>query len=339
MIYKNVELHNVEEVKNTNDGGIELYRFPFEYIDSLKITQSTVVSRSNAGCEIRFVSDAKVIWVTMGARLNDLKLTVFCGDLFNKEITIEAGKKVTFELLYNDSFDKVDETVLKGTNDRFSNNVWRIYINGDDNSYCTFYDIQGLDGIIRPPKDDEKPSIKWLAYGSGVTYGKGAKNTLNSYIQQTANRLGVDVLNKGMVNSCFCEKEMIGYINNAKWDILSLEIGADMYWHKTKEFKKRVEYTIKEIYKLNSDKKIFVITPFPNIYGLGKDKDLFDKNIEYTKILRDIVEEISSDNVRLIFGDNILNNKSYLSCDLINPSEYGHIRMGENLANLLKERI
>ena len=339
MIYKNVELHNVDEVKNTQDGGIELYRFPFEYIDSLKTIDATVVSRSNAGCEIRFVTDAKVTWVTMGARLNDVKLTVFCGDLFNKELTIEAGKKVTFELLHNEEFDKVDETILKDTNGRFSNNVWRIYINGEDNSYCTFYDIQGLDGIVRPPKDDEKPSVKWLAYGTATTYGKGAKNTLNSYIQQTANRLGVDVLNKGMAKSCFLEKEMVGYINNAKWDILSLEIGADMYWHKTKEFRKRAEYMINEIYKNNPDKKIFVITPFPNINGFGKDKDLYDKNIEYIKILRDTVEGISSDNVRLIFGDNVLSSKSYLSCDLINPSEYGHIKMGENLYSLLKERI
>ena len=132
---------------------------------------------------------------------------------------------------------------------------------------------------------------------------------------------------------------MTNYIKNAEWDILTLEIGSDMYWYKTKEFKKRVEYMIKDVFDKNSDKKIFVITPFPNINGFGKDKDLYDKNIEYTKILKDTVEAIASENLNLIYGDSILNSNSYLSYDLLYPSEYGHIRMSENFYNILKEKI
>ena len=71
----------------------------------------------------------------------------------------------------------------------------------------------------------------------------------------------------------------------------------------------------------------------------GKDKDRNDKFVDYGEILKQIKEEINSENLILIDGEEVLDSFSYLCYDMVHPSEYGHVRMGENLANILKKYI
>lgn len=42
-------------------------------------------------------------------------------------------------------------------------------------------------------------------------------------------------------------------------------------------------------------------------------------------------------NLIYIDGKSIMDSGSYLSFDLCHPSDYGHIRMGENLAEIVKD--
>ncbi len=338
MIYRNVELFNVEEVKETADKtGVILYRFPSDVVDAIK-DRGAYMSRANTGCEIRFVSSAKTIWLTMGAIAHNVGVTVFCGDMVYEKRIIEAGKRTTLELKYNTCFDKIDEEILSDMDGRFPLNLWRVYINSEE-SHCIFYDIEGLDGIIRPPLATEVPEKKWLAYGSSITHGCWTIDTSNSYIQHAAKKLGVDVMCKGMAGACQCEREMADYIKNADWDFATLELGVNMMGRKTKDFKKRVDYMIHSVHESNPGKKVFIITPFPNCHSAGKDKDSFDKHNDYTKILKEIVNEINSENLIVIDGGSILDSYSYLCYDFVHPSEYGHVRMGENLSEILKKYL
>ena len=339
LIYKNVELHNVAELSYTKDSeGVNLLRFPQDVIDVLK-DRSSFVSRTSTGCEVRFVSDARHLWVTMGAYVRDVHLTVFCGDIVYKKITIEQGKKSTFQLDANVPFSGLAEGVLEKYRQRFSHNVWRIYVD-DEMSHCVFYDVTALDGFVRPPQKSEVPQKKWLAYGSSITHGAITCDTSISYIQHAARNLFVDVLGKGMSGSCFCEKEMANYFAREEWDFATLEIGANMYQSfKNKDFKKRAQYLIQTLHEEKPDNLIIVITPYPTISSLGNNQDLVSKRNDFVKILEELVENIHSDNVIIVSGNEIMDSISYLSADLVHPSEYGHVRMGENLADILKNLI
>lgn len=338
MIYKNIELFNVDEViHNSDNSGVLLSRFPSDVIDTLK-GRGAYISRSTTGCEIRFVTDAKTIWLTMESVVNDTALTVYCGDFVYQKLLLKAGVKTTFELHYNECFDKVENEFFKTFEKRYPINLWRVYIN-DEGSHCIFHDIKGLDGIIRPPFEKEKPAKKWLAYGSSITHGCWAPDTTNSYINHAAKLLNVDVMCKGMSGSCHCEKEMANYLAKADWDFLTLELGVNMFGFKTKEFKKRVQYLIETVHEKNPDKKVFVITPYMNFTAFGKDKDGVEKHEDYTKILSEITENIHSENLILIKGDEILDSPTYLCYDLLHPSEYGHVRMGVNLAEIIKKSL
>jgi hypothetical protein len=338
MIYNNVELHNVEELTPAPDkSGVILNRFPLRVTEALK-GRGSFIARSDTGCEIRFVTSATTVWVTMEAMVKDVELTVFCGDYFHSRLKLEQGKKTTFQLNRNDAFDSVSKEILASLPRRFSHSVWRIYISTEE-SYCIFYDVNGLDGTVRPPLKNETPKRKWLAYGSSITHGACTADTSNSYIQHTARLLNADVMCKGMSGSCFCEKEVANYIANAQWDFATLEIGANMYCFKTKDFKKRIQYVIETVHEAQPDRKVFVITPFANYNSFGLDKDTTDKHKDYVEILNEAVTNLHSENVRLIDGGNILDSCTYLSCDLVHPSEYGHARMGENLYKLLKDKI
>lgn len=340
MIYKNVELFNVAEIRETPDGtGASLYRFTLDAIDHIKGIGAKSV-RSSTGCEIRFVTNATEIWVTLEALTEDVGLTVFLGDLEYQRLHLEGGRKKTFILNRNSVFDRIDKDVLNSSSNRFPTDLWRIHVNYSHTSHClAFHEAVGLDGIVRPPLPTEQPQKKFIAYGSSITHGCGSGCTGNGYIQHAARLLGIDVLNKGIAAGCQCEKAVCDFIKNAEWDFAMFELGVNMYDRKTKDFKRVVDYLINAVHETNPDKKIFVVTPYISVLSMGTDKDYKGKHADYVKILEDIVAEINSENVILINGESVSDSLMYFTADLLHPSDFGHVRMGENLSKILKEYI
>lgn len=337
MIYGNVQLHNVAEIEYTQDKtGVVLQRFPREIREALK-GRSAWIARSCSGCEIRFVSSASVILLTLGASLKDFDITVYCGDFVYQRHTIKAGVKTTLRLLANETFSKAPKELLERECFAFSHNVWRIYIHDEDSS-CIFYEAEALDGILRPPYSTEVPSTKLLCYGSSITHGCWAIDNSNSYIQHTAKLLKYDVENKGMAGACYCEKEMADFLADGDWNIGLFELGTNMFNFKTKDFKNRAEYFIKTINRHNPEKKIYIVTPFPTIGGsFSPDAEKRQKFDDYTAFLIDTVMKTGNKNMRYIKGSDLVTEVNYLCYDLVHPSDYGHIRMAEKLAKIFKK--
>ena len=50
-----------------------------------------------------------------------------------------------------------------------------------------------------------------------------------------------------------------------------------------------------------------------------------------------IREKFGLSNLYYIEGTKIMDSGSYLCYDMVHPSDYGHIRMGENLARIITE--
>jgi hypothetical protein len=67
----------------------------------------------------------------------------------------------------------------------FSSEVWRVFFGRYP---AMFYGLDVYDHDIRPPREDEVPTQKWIAYGSSITSGAGATLHHGGYVYHAARR-------------------------------------------------------------------------------------------------------------------------------------------------------
>ncbi|MBU3142897.1 SGNH/GDSL hydrolase family protein [Clostridium sp. CF012] len=337
MIYDSMEFFNIVEVKkNSLDSGVRLYRYPKKLSDSIKAKER---AERCQGCEIRFVTESDIITLSLSVDDVDGDILVYRGDYFYSIFHLKAGIKTMITLSEPERFSCVKKGSIKRK--RFSPEVWRVFLN---TSCTSFYGIDTFGKELRPPKPEELPSKRWLAYGSSITWGSKAIHNCNSYIQQAALRLNVDVYNLGLSGRCYCEKEVADYIAGRNdWDFVTLEIGVNMRSvFSGEEFQQKAEYMIEKILESHPDNPVVIISIFPNHSVYAINDNIYKKNdAAYCKILKELSENKykNKKNVFFISGEEILDEFTGLTCDLIHPSDSGHIRMGENLANILKDLL
>lgn len=314
--------------------GLRLQRFPREVRYALGDKGRTKAVQSN-GCEIRFVTDAKTIRVTLSAVESSGRVLVFKGDFFHSAHHLQAGVLQTITLEPPERFVEVSAERLD--NRAFSANVWRIHF---ERFGGVFHDIDALGYEVRPPKSSEVPRLSFVAYGSSITQGAGALSHYNSYIQQAARRLEVDALNLGLSGSCLCEKEVGDHIAAREdWDFAYLELGVNMRAVFTvEEFKQRATYLLDRIIQRHPTKPVVITTMYPNRATYFKDNShAYSVNEqEFNGVLRNYAAAHSESNLHLIEGKDIMTDFVSLTSDLIHPSDYGHILMGEKLAGKLR---
>lgn len=341
MIYNNIELFNVAEIESKPDGSIRLHRFPVDVENQLGYNQYTLgryVSKLTTGCEIRFVTTGNRVDVSLTAIDVDGEILVYKGDYLYKRYLLKKGVSELLmlnETIYSHDMDK--DMINTG---RFSSDVWRIIMCHDFICQLNFIESYGYD--MRSPTQNEKPKQKWLAYGSSITHGAGAQLHTNSYIMSAARELGVDVLDKGMGGSCHLESAMADFIANEEWDFATFELGVNVREiFTTDEFRSRAEYLVKTIKEKKPDKPVIFITIFPNSATYCNKETIFKtREFAHNNIIREIYNEYASDgHTFLVEGSDILKKFDWLTCDLIHPSEYGHFRMGLELANLIRDII
>ncbi|MNR13159.1 hypothetical protein D3C85_1295520 [compost metagenome] len=180
------------------------------------------------------------------------------------------------------------------------------------------------------------PAQKWLAYGSSITHGMF--NQPMTYIQQAARRLSMDVFNCGLSGACLCEKEVADFLaDRTDWQLATLELGVNMRDRFTAEqFYNATAYLLNQLLAKHPEKPIFVITLFPN-FATYNGSDTTLKDAAFNEILRAHVRSFKHPNLHLIEGDQILDDFSGLSVDLVHPGEYGHMRMAYQLAEQMKQ--
>jgi len=335
MIYNGVQFHNVVELEAKEHlPGLRLHRFPKHVRHALTEKGRTKAVQSN-GCELRFVTDAKHVRVTMSSVETNGRVLVFRGDFFHSSHTLQAGTATTLHLEIPERFaDVVPESL---DNEAFSSKVWRIFC---ERFTAVFHDIDAFGHEVRPPAREEVPRLTFLAYGSSITQGAGALNHYNGYVQQTARRLQIDALNLGLSGSCYCEREVADHIaGRTDWDIAFLEVGVNMRGSvPADEFKRRAAYLFDTIIERHPHKPIFVPTIYSNRAGYFKDASsaLSENERRYNEVLRDYAAAKGHSLFRLIEGSEIMTDFTMLTSDLIHPSDFGHIMMGERLAAMMR---
>lgn len=342
MIYNNLEFHNVEQLREVSGmEGLRLERFPENVRENLGIPENYNgrfrASRVH-GCEIRFVTDALFFDLCITALEENIDILIYRGDMFHEKHTLEAGKRTVLHVEYPPIYKLSDTGKLpKG---RFAPNVWRVLLGM--NGYLHFHYLDTYGFGHRPPNKEEKPEILWAAYGSSITCGSVTSIYSNCYLEQTALRMGYDVMNKGLSGSCMCEEEIAEYLSSLSADVLSLELGVNMLTPFTPDaFEQRVRRLLNIIKEKSVAKKIYVIDIFINRAKILKKVEENEvKHFEvFKKIVKSLVTEMQNERMIYIDGLSIAPDLTYLSTDLLHPSDHGHILMGEMFAKQMKNNM
>jgi lysophospholipase L1-like esterase len=334
ITYESVQFHNVSELEQSNKmPGLRLHRFPANVRCALSEKGKTKAIESN-GCEIRFVTDAVNVQISLSSLGTNGKVLVFRGDFFHSSHTLQAGVIETISLEVPERFAEVSQDKLYSG--AFASNVWRIFF---ERFSAVFYDIDAFGHEVRPPKESELPKLTLLAYGSSITQGAGTLSNYNGYVQQAARRLGVDAVNLGLSGACYCEKELADHIAlRGDWDAAFFELGVNMRSiFSIEQFEQRAFYLLDQIINANPQKPIFLTTIYPNraTYFLNSSNALTDHEQRYNEALRKYATTHGNSNLYLIEGSQIMTDFTSLTSDLIHPSDFGHIQMGEQLAKFI----
>jgi lysophospholipase L1-like esterase len=326
-----IEFHNTPapEPSPAGDGWL-LPRFPRAAYDTFG-SPGFLTAQESTGVELRFVTKARHLRVFVTALERDTEVAVFKGDFQHLTQKIPVGVTHCLHLTPPDLFDRLQPGSLRHC---FHPDVWRIVF---DRGTMIFNGIDAFGASVRKPLPEEKPTLRWLAYGSSITHA-----SRNGYAHRTAAHLRVDVQNKGQSGSCYIDPAAADYIaTEADWDFATFELGINLRGTFTPEaFAKRARYLVTRCTEAKPDRPIALITVFRNwAHHLAEPDTSTEKQDAFNHILRELAIEFAGRNVHLIEGTDIVDDLSCLGSDLLHPNDFGHARMAENLARKLEPLI
>jgi len=193
-------------------------------------------------------------------------------------------------------------------------------------------------GEIRPPRPEELPSLRYLAYGTSITHGASASGLHLCYAAQTARRLGADLINLGVGGACHAEGELADYIaGRGDWHVATLALSVNMVAGFAPDaFYERVSYMVNAVCGADPNRPVGCITLFPHFRDCANGEDPAgpwpEISEQYREKLREAVAACPHPNAHLIEGPEILTDIEGLKPDLVHPGDIGMIQMGENLA-------
>jgi hypothetical protein len=255
-------------------------------------------------------------------------VSIFRGDIPVADEFIADGKTQTLRLSVPPLLGQMGSRAFE---DRlFTPDVWRVCMSG---ATVIYHDIETGGQSVRPPRPDEKPGLRWLAYGSSIT------NCAPGYVHHAARHIRADVYNKGLCGACACEPETSRFLASCEeWDFATLELGVNMRSSfSNEEFEERTRSLVSELRKSSSSKPIVLITLFPTCDDfMATPVRMTEINRAFRNVLRRVHASSGHPNLHLIEGDKVLTSFTGLSADLLHPSPNGHQLMGHNLVSFLR---
>lgn len=331
MKNNNIIYHNVDMIKPEFRGD-RLFRYPEDVLANCN-THCRIMSYYACNCELRFVTNANSVYVTITSIMGDGNIVVYFGDYCQTQYKILSGETKTIcinkpVMLTDGTSEEFFENCI------YDPNVIRLHLHA---FMAVVGDIEAPGGEIRPPEKSELPQKTMLAYGSSITHGACAASTNLCFAQTAARLLKSDIINKGVGGSCFAEGAVADWFSmRSDWDFAYIEIGINMLdKFECDEFEKRYTYFLNKM--AETGKPIFA----PSIYmysGAFKDKSR-EKYRRFNEIIRNYHENCGFENVHFIDGDYILPESRWLSADGLHPSTEGHALMGMNIAKFIEKYI
>ena len=220
MIYQDVELHNIEEIKPAEEGGVWLQRLPEEV--RLQINESAQSQALSPACaEIRFVCDGPAARITLASR-EISRVSVFHGRFGTGAVHTVGTEPVTIDLTRPDNLERADASHFASM--PFDPRVFRVMLGGSQIRLLSVTAER-----VRPPEPDQLPRIRLLTYGTSITHEYSATAPHLCYAAQAAWALGADLINLGLAGSCQAENELADYLAaRTDWTIASLALSVNM---------------------------------------------------------------------------------------------------------------
>ncbi|MCK5812434.1 MAG: hypothetical protein KAG94_06010 [Clostridiales bacterium] len=343
MIYQNIEFFNVEKLCDYSlmSGKIlrRYFKETIEKLDTDELRMGPFAASYSNECEMRFVTPRKIFKIYLSAMERDGKINIYQGDYYYGTYDISHGKINCIEVGVN---ERLYQSAEMGKQTRYNKSVWRVVFL--KRFTAIFHGIDVANNQIRPPKKEELPSKTFLMYGSSISFGatSGGSSYL-SFPQVAARTLGYQVMNKSMPGSCFCEKavtDMIVACNNV--DFFLYEIGGNMRnRYSVEEFSERFKYLMDETRKHHPKKIIIAIDVFWTIRHIPfEDEKKVNKVIDgYNLAMKEYIEKRDDEFMILLDSKSILPDFSLLCADMLHPSAYGHMVMGENLVKEISKYV
>jgi len=336
MIYRDVDLYNAEQViKGIVPGGAVLNRFSTLAIDGLDSgndRRGPITQAYGNDIEIRFVSENDSVDVYIGAWDNDGYVRISLGDYDHSTVYLPQGEIACITLNKHPRLELLTTTETE----RFSRNLWRIkYLK---RFTPVFSHVDGKGGFIRPPQSKEVPQKTMLAYGSSITFGAGTGPMSSlTHMDILARMLGIQVMNKSMPGSCFCELSYGDYLSDIKADYYYYELGGNMRLRYTpEEFKIRATHIVKETRRKNPSAPIILLTVYPLLRSIPDEDHVKANSVieKYDALLHELAR--NDDNIYLINSGEILNETHLLSFDGLHPSGYGNMVMAQRICDRIR---
>lgn len=335
MIYKNVEIHNIEELIENQDGSVSWLRVPKNVYDDLEITeQGQRMARGSTGVELRFVLKGDKAAIRMAA--NGGRFHVYRGGVQGCWFDHETNKILSDEpqdfVIERIEHPERLKAINKGSGYDWDSEVIRVIF---DQGNIRIYDISG---DIEPPRKEQCPSKTLLCYGSSITHGSNALDRSSSWVSVLAHNLNMDAWNLGMAGSCALEPEFAEYIasegEKCRWDTAILELGINVLGWDEDKILARARNMIEQVAGRNMDKRVFVISPF---YYCMEDLDNNRDGEKWRRLLKQVTNELNYQNVTYINGMDILDNMSYMSADEVHPNIYGVAQIAERMTKIVSK--
>lgn len=292
-----------------------------------------------AGAEIRFVPDGPVR-VTLSTRVRESTVRPFWGPFQGTEEFVVGTDPRTIEVTFPEKLGRIDPERVEELD--YDPRVCRLRLPGEHRGGHVFY--HGVEGDVRPPRANELPALRYLAYGTSITEGEAPLGEHLTYASQTATRLGADLLNLGSCGTAFCDAAIADHIADRNdWDVATLAVSVNMVDRfSVEEFRDRARNLVETVAGANPEKPVVPITIYPNARDVCEDGDAKRRCERFREALRDVARETKHESVYLVEGPAVLDALDGLTTDLVHPGDDAMIRMGENLAarleNVLRER-
>lgn len=333
-----IEFHNTDHLEQEEKtGGWKLCRFPKDVTKNLgteKNQKGKIRACHSQGCELRFSVDGSRFELILSAAEADAELLIYKGDMLYDSRILKAGIISTVCVEEPQIFSEIEQKYLRRK--QFSPAIWRIQFGM--HSFVCFHSLNAYGKAYRPPRPEEKPLVKWTAYGSSITSGSQTGIYSNCFINQAAVHLGYDVSNKGIAGSCLCEAVVADYLAELDADVLSLELGINMLsLFDEKELECRFHTFLEKVKKSRAN-QIFIINLFPckNFWLKDQSSTLYRRSVFFREMAVREMRAVNDKRFYLIPGEQVQKDSSYLSTDLLHPSDNGHIKMGVNLAQWMR---
>ena len=338
IIRDDLEFHAGELREAPGIRGQLLARIPAAIGDRLQ-QRGKFIAADSVSTEIRFVTDARVVELTLAAvkpefGLELLEVRVFFGNFeIPTNFWLKPGVVTTLRLTpQNLAIRKIKgEYLRKAPGIGFAPEVIRVTSQRGGLIYCG---INTFGEAVRPPLAEEKPAKSCLFYGSSIT-----NSTLEGFPIVAGKALGADVINLGMSGSCLLEPELADWMaGRDDWDLAVFELGINATWMQPEEFRRRADHLLAAFVARHPEKPLVLLTIFPssarNAFAIEPKEE--DRDAQFCDILRELHAEYAKrGKVHLIEGAEIMTDLTGLGADFLHPKSYGHAVMGLNLARRL----